>query len=262
LAKLKAEAAEEERNGIEAAQALRRQQAQEASEIERLITSSQGARQEQLATLARRVSEEYNAGRLSAEDFGRAVETLAQEFAALAPAVEKTADAVSDFAQQAASNIQDTLGESLQRVLAGNFRGIGQLWQDTVQRMIAQAAAARLNTWLFGDSFGKTGQVGGAIGTFVSWLGGLGGRATGGPVQAGRPYMVGEQGRREIFVPDRAGRVMSAADTQAAMSGSGGTTYRITINGGAVPGVEQQIARALQRFERDRQRNLALGMGS
>ena len=49
----------------------------------------------------------------------------------------------------------------------------------------------------------------------------LPGRASGGPVQAARPYMVGEQGP-ELFVPQAHGRVLSAPQTKGALSGGGG----------------------------------------
>jgi hypothetical protein len=59
-------------------------------------------------------------------------------------------------------------------------------------------------------------------------FGALGGRASGGPVQAGQPYTVGEHGR-ELFVPSTSGRVLSAAQTQNAMRGDGGVTIHQTF---------------------------------
>lgn len=62
-------------------------------------------------------------------------------------------------------------------------------------------------------------------------------RAGGGPVDAGRPYLVGEQGP-ELFTPMRAGQILSAPKTASVMSspGSGGSwsgggaTYHVTVN--------------------------------
>lgn len=47
----------------------------------------------------------------------------------------------------------------------------------------------------------------------------MGGRAAGGPVYAGRPYMVGERGR-EMFVPNRNGRIVNNQDTEKTMQSS------------------------------------------
>ena len=59
-----------------------------------------------------------------------------------------------------------------------------------------------------------------------SFLSGLFGRASGGSVQKGQPYMVGENGA-EMFVPNQSGQI-----TQSARGGSGGgsTTVNFNIN--------------------------------
>jgi hypothetical protein len=55
----------------------------------------------------------------------------------------------------------------------------------------------------------------------VAGLFGSPGRATGGPVSAGRPYMVGERGP-ELFVPGSNGRVER-------LTGGGGRDVRVSI---------------------------------
>lgn len=112
---------------------------------------------------------------------------------------------VSEFAQQAARNIQDALGDSVLRLVEGNASSIGQIWQDLLKRMVAQAIAAKLGEALFGN-YGKTGEIGGLVGLLGSAVFG-GARAMGGPVTAGRAYLVGERGP-EIVVPRAAGTVM------------------------------------------------------
>jgi hypothetical protein len=112
---------------------------------------------------------------------------------------------VSEFASQAARNIQDALGDSVLQVIKGNADDIGQIWQDLLQRMVAQALAAKLGEALFGN-YGKTGEFGGLLGFLGSSVFG-GARANGGPVSAGRAYLVGERGP-EIVVPPSAGMVV------------------------------------------------------
>ena len=73
---------------------------------------------------------------------------------------------------------------------------------------------------------GFIGQIGGDIwGRITGFLSDVPGRASGGPVSATQPYMVGEQGP-ELFVPSSSGRIVNAKDT-ADMSGrsSGGNVY-------------------------------------
>lgn len=60
------------------------------------------------------------------------------------------------------------------------------------------------------------GSIAGALSGGRSFLG----RATGGPVKAGQPYMVGERGP-ELIVPERNGYVLTADETDRALSSSG-----------------------------------------
>jgi hypothetical protein len=113
---------------------------------------------------------------------------------------------VSEFASQAARNIQDALGDSVLQVIKGNADSISDIWRDLLERMVAQALAAKLGEALFGN-FGSTGQFGGLVGAIGAGLGFGGFRANGGPVSAGRAYVVGERGP-EIIVPRSAGTVM------------------------------------------------------
>ena len=57
-----------------------------------------------------------------------------------------------------------------------------------------------------------------------SALGGLFGRATGGSVSSGQPYMVGERGA-ELFIPSSAGRIEPASQTS-----SGSAAPIVTVN--------------------------------
>ena len=68
--------------------------------------------------------------------------------------------------------------------------------------------------------------------------GGGGGRASGGPVQPGQPYTVGEHGR-EIFVPSSAGRILSVPQSKDAISGGGDVVINQTIN--VTTGVQQTV---------------------
>jgi phage-related minor tail protein len=99
-------------------------------------------------------------GTLSAEEYSDAVTKLDEKFS-------ETADGMSEFALQAARNIQDSLGDTLYDVLSGNFDNIGSKFADMILKMAANAAAANLAKALFGD-FGMSGQIGGLIGTAIA----------------------------------------------------------------------------------------------
>ncbi len=94
------------------------------------------------------------------------------------------------------------LSRSLTRALAD-----GKLGFDDLRRIALTALADIAQSALKLDLGGILGaggsrSLGGALGGLL----GLPGRATGGPVTAGRAYMVGERGP-ELFVPTASGRV-------------------------------------------------------
>lgn len=139
-------------------------------------------------------------GVLSQETYNRAVEAAGEKF-------NKTTDEMSEFAVQAAHNIQDALGKTLKDVLKGDFENIGDAFGDMLADMAAQAMAAEIGKLLFGN-FGKSGEIGGLAGGLISFVGGLfgGGMASGGSVSPGRTYLVGEKGP-ELFTPGSGGNI-------------------------------------------------------
>lgn len=84
---------------------------------------------------------------------------------------------------------------------------------------------------------------GGLSGALAGLVGGLPGRATGGPVSPGRAYVVGERGP-EMFVPSSSGRVETGA-------GGGVREVRVAITvhaaAGSAPGVLAQSGRQVAR---------------
>ncbi|KQT34667.1 tail tape measure protein [Sphingomonas sp. Leaf412] len=107
------------------------------------------------------------------------------------------------------------------------------------------AAAIRAGIGSIGGGGVKTG-AGGLLGGLLGLLGAPG-RATGGPVSPGRPYVVGERGP-ELFVPTSSGHV-------AAATGGGVRDVRvaITVNAPAGEGAGslqrsgRQVARAVRQ---------------
>lgn len=141
----------------------------------------------------------------------------------------------------------DRAGGGLSRAL-NRALSDGKLGFDDLKRLALSAlgdiaqGALRLD---LGGLFGGGGKS--LLGGLVGGLLGLPGRATGGPVSAGRAYMVGERGP-EMFVPTAAGRVEANA-------GQGGRMVNITVNvavpreasAAAMQQTGNQVARAVAR---------------
>jgi hypothetical protein len=163
---------------------------------------------ESVITPAERLRETYAelndllaAGAINYEIYLRAVQQ-AQD--GLAEASEQF-DTVRD---QLIRNTQDIFADTLFSGFDDGIDGMLDSFRDMLLQMAAQAAAARLTEKLF-SNIGTGDDAGG----FAKFLGGLfgGGRATGGPVDAGRLYRVNEN-EPEYFVPGTSGAVVPLSD--------------------------------------------------
>jgi phage-related minor tail protein len=100
------------------------------------------------------------------------------------------------------------IDNSLAKAILSGKTGFDDLKRVALSAMaeIAQASLRALFRTPDGGSFGA-GLLNG-LGGLVTSLLGAPGRATGGPISAGRPYMVGENGP-ELFVPSSGGRIVA-----------------------------------------------------
>lgn len=139
--------------------------------------------------------------------------------------------------------------------LAEDIRGAQhqvQEWADAAHKGIdivnSDLETARDNFRKLGLASANIGFGGGGGGIIIGSQG-VRARASGGPVMAGSPYLVGEQGP-ELFVPGRNGTIVP--------NGAGGGAVSITVNGALDPvGVAQQI-KDLLRAEQRRSGSLGL----
>lgn len=152
-------------------------------------------------------------------------------------------DVTLEFMQGLASGTENIIADALVSGFEGGAKGVLKSFGELMRQLIAEAVAADLAKRLFGEVAGGTGTgwIGAAAAIF-----GVKGKASGGPVMAGMPYLVGERGP-EIIVPGRSSTVIPNGRI-------GGQTNYITLTvqtpTGRVPMETQQqmgnrLARAL-----------------
>lgn len=112
------------------------------------------------------------------------------------------------------------IDSALARAITSGKTGFDDLKKVALSAMadIAQASLRALFQSPGGGGFGSS--VINGLGSVIASLVGAPGRATGGPVSAGRGYLVGERGP-ELFVPSSSGRIEHV--------GSGGKEVRVAI---------------------------------
>lgn len=187
------------------------------------------------------LNELLNAGALEYEAYSRAV-TNAQD------ALDDALQTFDVFRDQLIRNTQDIFADTLFRQFDEGLDGMLKSFGEMLRRMLAQAVAARLTEAIFGGV--GAGNEGSAL---FRVLGGIfgGGRATGGPVSAGRLYRINEI-EPEYFVPAAGGQVVplskmgGAVTVNVAIDAPRGSVTRETMmQTGAV--VERAISRAARR---------------
>jgi hypothetical protein len=177
------------------------------------------------------------------ERLGTLLQAGAIDWDTYSRAVRQAQDAF-DQANAQGNNLAQTLSGQFSSMFQGLISGtmsardaIRNLLQSLAQLLINRAFQALLGG-MFGGGGG--GILGGLFGGF---------RAAGGPVNAGRAYIVGERGP-EMIVPNRSGTVIPNHELRN--SSAGGTQVsvvnNITVEGGgsaSAPDQQQALARAI-----------------
>ncbi|MEP2103096.1 MAG: phage tail tape measure C-terminal domain-containing protein [Parasphingorhabdus sp.] len=173
--------------------------------------------------------------------------------AAYLDAIRKSAGELNDDLERVAVGGLQSLNDGIAEAIVGGdslgktfSRIADQIISDLLRIAIQQAIIEPLATGLFG---GGAGSSGGGIGGFFQGLaGGLSNlfgsgnsRAIGGPVTAGRPYLVGEK-EPEIFVPNANGRIYNPS--QIGGGASGGMSVSLTVN---APGATAETVSMIRR---------------
>lgn len=135
----------------------------EAAQIKESLKSDQ----DRLNDTTTRYLELLRAGKLTQDEFTAATQKAAQELEDAGKKAEKTGDVMSEFAVQAARNIQSTLGDTLYDVLDGNFDDIGNSFAKMLKRMAAELAASAVLKFV-GNGLASQGGIIGSIGTAIT----------------------------------------------------------------------------------------------
>jgi len=205
-----------------------------------LITGKTSAALQYEATLTD-LNELIARGRITQDEYNEAVKRAQDEF-------EKTGNSMSVFADQAARNMQSAFADFLFDPFKDGLKGMLLGFADTLRRMVAEAAAAKI--------FEAIGGAGGLGGFFASFFGG--GRASGGPVSPGMMYEVNERtpevlssGGRDYLMTGAAGGRVSPL--QAAGRAAPNITVHTTIN---APGADPALLARLPGLLDERDRRL------
>lgn len=134
---------------------------------------------EKLNTELRRLNDLQRDGVIDWDTYKRAVSQAQDAFTAASDAAKKSTDEMGEFAKEAARGIQQSLGDGLLQIMEGNFKGIGDSFKRTLDRMAADIVAAQLAKKLFGD-FDKTGEIGGLAKQAGDWIKNFGAGGTAG----------------------------------------------------------------------------------
>lgn len=131
---------------------------------------------------------------------------------------KKSLSASAAFAEEMGADMRRSLAEFLFDPFKDGLDGMLQGFVDMLRQMVAQIAAQQLLTSFFTWGSNLGGGVGGFFGSLLK---GITGKAAGGPVMAGTPYLVGERGP-ELFVPRQSGSIVP--------NGAGGVVFNQTIH--------------------------------
>jgi len=160
-----------------------------------------------------------------------AVTKMAGEMFDLQEELRNQTDFMQNIGKRAAENILDAFADFLFDPFEEGVKGMLKGFVDAVRRMIANALAFQILSKI----------------SFLAPF--LPSRASGGPVTAGQPVLVGERGP-EVFIPGASGNIRSNA-TVTKGSGAGDPTFITNIDArGADPGLIARLPQIMEQRDR------------
>lgn len=176
--------------------------------------------------------------------------------------LSKDGDELDEFAKKAAGNMQTAMAEFFINPTKDGIQSIGQTFSQTLQKMIAEAGSAQLLKLMFGD-MGKTGDVGGWVGSLIKGVSGGGGGGFGSVISG----LFGGGGGIDwgsYVVPTwhDGGMVTPGGQTSMRMVPAGTFAGAPRFHGGGMAGLAaNEVPAILQRGERVLTREQQQGIG-
>jgi len=174
--------------------------------------------QEKLAAELDRLDQLFEDGIINFDTYSRA---YFDAMDAMEEKTEETADAMNEFFLQAARSMQQSMSDFFFDFMQGEFSNLADSFKRTIDRMVADMLASQFAQMMFGN-YGKTGSIGGIVGQAGSFISGLIGRASGGPMVPGEAYQVHAG---EVIVPQVPQYVYPSKPAFAEAMGGGQTIH-------------------------------------
>lgn len=142
--------------------------AEDYNHLKDLIDATPTAKLEETRNEMLFLADAFLSGKISADQFSEAAQTALGN---LPKEAKEATDAMSEFAIQAARNMQDAFAEFLFDPFKGGVGDMLKNFGTAIQKMIAQAVSADLFGRLFGNLGGEGGGSG-VLGTVAKFVGG------------------------------------------------------------------------------------------
>ncbi len=170
------------------------------------------------------------AGRAITPELAAEIDNLAISYATAGEAADSAADNLQKMADHAELGA-DRMTDLFMGIIDGSMSA-----KDAIIGLLMEIAKVNLRNAMMDIAGAGIGGGGGGGGGLLSGIFGFvgkllsGGRATGGPVNAGEAYLVNERTpNSEVFVPGQSGAVLNVPQAQAALRGASGSSGGSTV---------------------------------
>ncbi|MCD9096200.1 phage tail length tape measure family protein [Luteimonas fraxinea] len=180
--------------------------------------------------------------------------TLDDAWDGISEGYKRNTDTISEYAKQAARNMQSSFANFLFDPFAEGSRGMLKGFSDTIRRMAAEAASTKFFEMIGGAMSAYSGTGSGWINAVGGMFQANGKREYGGPVSRSGMYQVGERNKPEILstpngqylIPGDSGRVDPIRAAPAGRGGAGVVSVKVEmINQGGQVETRSQQARQM-----------------
>jgi hypothetical protein len=194
-------------------------------------------------------------GMITQQQFNQMLQQAQEAYGVADAAAAKYSETVDNLSQTLAQGIGSAFGDFFNSIIDGT-ESAKDAFRDMVKSILKQLVQLFIIRPIMNSIQSALGGGGGLFGQGGSLFGlaGIPGRASGGSVMSGQPYMVGEKGR-ELFIPGQSGKIVNADQTARMTGGGDRVAVNLTYNfqGGVT---EADLARALPKLVEETKRSV------